>query len=416
MAGFIQNLLRDAARTVRNEAGNAVQGFFTADYLRDYTHASKTFRTDSYGYAPKYKFLFHVYFDINRDYIPTTNQWPADQNFGLAVKNIQLPKYTFDLATMNQYNRKRVVQTKIKYDPIQITFHDDNANLIRKLWYTYYTYYYKDATNIDFNLSNGVSRTDGMNQAYGLDRRDTYETNFGSTSWGYVGESSKLPESSIAAGLGISKAPFFRAINIYGFNQHNFVLYRLVNPTIESFAHDTYDYAQASGIMEHQMTLQYEFVKYYEGAIDGNQPSNFVPGFGVEDHYDRTVSPIARPGANATILGQGGLKDAAGGILTDLENGNFVGAIQKAGAAANTFKNPQTILRAGRQELLGAVSGAVTGQPNRTNTFGFPTINSSDIKSVTNPVNSKIKNWLSSPPKVPTNQPAPIEDRSQTPR
>lgn len=414
MAGFVENLLRDAAKTVKNEAGNAVKGFFTADYLRDYVHASKTFRTDSYAYAPKYKFLFHVYFDVNRDYIPTTEQWPIDQNFGLAVKNIQLPKYSFDLATMNQYNRKRIVQTKVKYDPIQITFHDDNANLIRRLWYTYYTYYYKDATNVDFTLNNGVARTDGMYAGYGLDRRDTYDADFGSTNWGYVGESSKLPETSIAATLGISKAPFFRAINIYGFNQHNFVLYRLVNPVIESFAHDTYDYSQANGIMEHQMTLQYEFVKYYEGAIDGREPSNFVPGFGVEDHYDRTVSPIARPGANATILGQGGLKDAAGGILTDLQNGNFVGAVQKAGAAANTFKNPQTILAAGKQELLGAATGAITGQPpNRTNTFGFPTINSSDIKSVTNPINAKVKSWISSPPSVPTDQPAPIEDRSR---
>ena len=42
MAGFIQDLLTDAAKA-----------FFTSDYLRDYTHASKTFRTDAYGYAPK---------------------------------------------------------------------------------------------------------------------------------------------------------------------------------------------------------------------------------------------------------------------------------------------------------------------------------------------------------------------------
>jgi len=49
MAGFFQNLLTDA-----------VQGFFGSEYLRDYTHASKTFRTNAYGYAPKFKHLFHV--------------------------------------------------------------------------------------------------------------------------------------------------------------------------------------------------------------------------------------------------------------------------------------------------------------------------------------------------------------------
>jgi len=392
MSGFIQNLLRDATSTVKNEVGNAVRGIFTADYLRDYTHASKTFRTDSYSYAPKYKFLFHVFFDINKDFIPTASQWPEDQNFGLAVKNIQLPKYTFELETLNQYNRKRVIQTKIKYDPVQLTFHDDNANLIRRLWYTYYTYYYKDATN-----------SEGIYLNKGLNRRDIYDPKSDpndTNEWGYIGESSRMPETSYASDLGVSKAPFFKSIDVYGFNQHNFVLYRLMNPIIESFSHDTYDYSQANGTMEHQMTLQYEFVKYYEGAVDGRDPSRFVPGFGNEENYDRTISPIARPGANATILGQGGLRDAAGGVIQDLQNGNFVGAIQKAGTAYNTFKNPQSILQAGRQDILNSVSGSLSGQPNRTNTFGFPTLNSSDVKSATTSVNQSIKNILTKPPVV----------------
>jgi hypothetical protein len=44
---------------------NAVTGFFGNPYLRDYTHASKTFRPDSYALSPKLKFLFHVVFNIN---------------------------------------------------------------------------------------------------------------------------------------------------------------------------------------------------------------------------------------------------------------------------------------------------------------------------------------------------------------
>ena len=133
MAGFFQNLLTDAAG-----------GFFGNDYLRDYTHASKTFRPNAYQYAPKFKFLFHVYFEINQSAYAVG--LPQGANFGLAVKTIKLPSYTFDTHTMNQYNRNRIVQTKIKYDPIDINFHDDNGNLIRNMWYNYYTYYYKDAS------------------------------------------------------------------------------------------------------------------------------------------------------------------------------------------------------------------------------------------------------------------------------
>jgi hypothetical protein len=134
MAGFFQNLLTDAAN-----------GFFGNDYLRDYTHASKTFRPNAYQYAPKFKFLFHVYFEINQSAYAVG--LPQGANFGLAVKSVKLPSYTFDTHTMNQYNRKRIVQTKIKYDPIDITFHDDNGNLIRNMWYNYYTYYYNSYTN-----------------------------------------------------------------------------------------------------------------------------------------------------------------------------------------------------------------------------------------------------------------------------
>ena len=47
------------------EAGNAAKAFFGNEYMRDFTHASKTFIPNNYAYAPKFKHLFHVYFDIN---------------------------------------------------------------------------------------------------------------------------------------------------------------------------------------------------------------------------------------------------------------------------------------------------------------------------------------------------------------
>lgn len=396
---------RSSGNNLNNFVEQATEAFFTSEYLRDYTHASKTFRANSYSYAPKYKFLFHVYFDVNKDYIGATNQWPTDQNFGLAVKTVQLPKYSFELQTMNQYNRKRIIQTKINYDPINITFHDDNANLIRRLWYTYYTYYYKDASQVDTNMGVNVTTSSSSSTANStkqdLNRRNIYDASIsGSDDWGYIGETSNSQATNAAAGLGISKAPFFKAINVYGFNQHNFVLYRLINPMIESFSHDTYDYSQANGIMENQMTVQYETVKYYEGAIDGRTPDQIVKGFGTEAHYDKTLSPISRPGSQATILGPGGLLSAAGGVLSDLQSGNIVGAIQKAGAAANTFKNPQAILKTAKAEALGAVNEALKGTPNRNTLFDFPTNASTIIRNLPNTINGAYKGVIKQPPNV----------------
>ena len=361
MAGFFQNLLTDAAG-----------GFFGSDYLRDYTHASKTFRPNAYQYAPKFKFLFHVYFEINTSAYAVG--LPQGANFGLAVKTVKLPSYSFDTHTMNQYNRKRIIQTKIKYDPIDINFHDDNGNLIRNMWYNYYTYYYKDASKpivsvsgrqTNQNSGNGNNASPN-NTNYNL--RNIYSQSItGDTDWGYIGETGTTFNGSTSTGTGQTKIPFFKNITIFGFNQHNYVAYTLINPIITRFGHDTYNYAEATGTMENTMSLDYETVKYFQGAISGKEPSNIVAGFGLNDHYDRVPSPITRPGSQASILGQGGLVDGVSGVIDDLsgDNTNVLGAIQKAGATFNTLKN-MNLKQAIKSEVTTGITNAIMNPVNNT--------------------------------------------------
>ena len=306
MAGFFQNLLTDAAK-----------GFFGSDYLRDYTHASKTFRTNAYENAPKLKFNFHVYFDIN------TDAYTRDANFSLLVKSVKLPSFNFETHTMNQYNRKRIVQSKIKYDPIDINFHDDNGNLINSLWYRYYTYYYKDAVNSNVQFSGvrgsppkaSTSGNSGGPTLADYNAQTQYvPSTTGYTDWGYIGDSTSSGPSS-------RKTPFFKNITVFGMNRHNFIAYTLINPIITRFGHDTYNYAENAGIMENTMSIDYETVVYNEGKIDGNTPDKIITGFGEKGYYDRNTSPIAVPGSNATVLGQNGLVDAAGGFMNQFGEG-----------------------------------------------------------------------------------------------
>lgn len=350
MAGFVQNLLKDAAN-----------GFFGNEYVRDYTHAAKTFRGNSYQYAPKYKFLFHVYFEIN----PAVYAKGIAQgaNFGLAVKTVDLPKYNITTATMNQYNRKRLVQTKIQYQPINIAFHDDNGNLINDMWYNYYTYYFKDANKPTVSSAGRTAQSANTGSA-DYNSRNLYKPDItGDEDWGYIGETGQQSGTTSQSSQGISKIPFFKNIQIHGFNQHNFVKYTLINPVITAFNHDTYDYSQGNGVMSNTMSIDYETVTYAEGAIDGSKPGNIVTGFGADATYDRTQSPIQRPGANATILGQGGLLDAGGGIINDLSNNppNILGAIRTAGTAYNTFKNTN-LKQVATSDLNSVLNNAVQQQ------------------------------------------------------
>jgi hypothetical protein len=395
MSGFFQNLLQDSVGQVKSGAGQAAKSFFGNEYLRDYTHAAQTFRPNSYQYAPKFKFLFHVEFQINNNLYQT--EFPEGSNFGLAVKTVKLPSYQIETATMNQYNRKRIVQTKIKYDPIDIVFHDDNGNMINKLWYNYYTYYFKDATQPVVqprgrNTTTPQDKPNGTSVLENYNLRTTYSPKIaGNDDWGYIGETS-VPVTEADAGLGRTKVPFFRNITIYGFNQHNFIAYTLVNPVISRFNHDTYSYAEIAGTMQNSMSIEYETVTYAEGKIDGTKPSNIITSFGNEQFYDRTLSPIARPGSQANILGQGGLVDAAGGVAQDLSTGNILGAIQKSGAAYNTFKNTN-LKQVARSEinntLYNATLQSIPGNP-RSDRY-FPAVGSTPGPALAGSTDSAVR-------------------------
>lgn len=382
MSGFFQNLLKDTAG-----------GFFGSDYLRDYTHASKTFGPNQYQNAPKSKFLFHCYFNINSFVYDLDKSLGTQQNFGLLVRDVKLPSYQFATHQMNQYNRKRIVQTKIKYNPVQFTFFDDNGNTMNKLWAAYYTYYYNDGAipKVSFSgarggfgqdltsiaqtgavrgLAGAGSKTAGPVQDPDFKNRNIYENDLsGKLYYGYEGSNEIAPK----------KPNFFSEITIYGFWQKNFVAYTLINPIITEFAHDTYDYNEGNGMMKNIMSLDYETVVYNEGAIDGEKPSNLVPGFGDVANYDRTKSPIAMPGSTSKILGKDGLIDSVGGALKGAEN-NPLGAIRAVGAAYKTLKNTD-IKQTLKTELKNSLLNNLRQKPNETRNLTFDFNNSASSQT-----------------------------------
>ena len=364
-----------------------LKAFFGNDYLKDYRHASKTFRTNGYGNSPRFKFLFHVYFNLNTNGIPALrNIFAAGQSntIGVLVKTIDLPKFRVDTEVLNQYNRKRVIQKKIEYQPVTIKFHDDGDDLIRTMWYNYYSYYYKDPNQ----KYRGLNQTDGtlgvsstISNGFDYNARDIYAGTRTVNDWGYVGES--YSDGTNSAG---GKPIFFRDITIYGFNQHSYAVYTLINPMISDWSHDTYDYSQGDGVMEHTVTLQYETVKYYSGAIGAARPDTNATGFADPALYDTEPSALSRPGGTRSVLGKGGLVDTGIGAIGSLANGDVLGAVQSAGAAYQTFKgqNLRAILQ---QDVLDIASRTVTqpggGPRNPNNWFPTPPLNNTQTNNRT---------------------------------
>jgi hypothetical protein len=377
-----------------------LQGFFGTDQLKDYSHASRTFRTNNYQLTPRSKYLFHCYFNLNTAQIPAlrnafSGSTPVT-DIGLLVKTADLPSYQITNDTLNQYNRKRVVQTKINYLPVTITLHDDQSDFIRNLWYNYYTYYYKDPSyqyEIIPNTSGSAGQSSTIQNGFGYNTADTY-TNRQDTDWGYIGEGFKDSSTGTATGQNNNGKPrFFNDITIYGLAAKRFASYIMINPIITDWKTDQYDYSQGGGTMAHTLTIAYEAVKYNSGSIGGAAPSSAVKGFADPTHYDTTKSKLSRPGGTATVFGQGGLLDAVDGFTNDLQAlargqgglQNILGAVQTAGTAYNTFKNVNIGQIAGQEAqgiatsvLQQGLAGSVRQAINAGNGQFFPQANNTD--------------------------------------
>jgi hypothetical protein len=354
------------------------EGFFGVPGLKDYTHASKTFETNGYELTPRFKFLFHVFFNINTAQIPQLQAAYGSgeiSSIGLMVKNIQLPQFKIDTHVMNQYNRKRVVQSKIEYQPCRMTLHDDQGDLIRNMWYNYYAYYYKDATQPyqGVTVTNGTAgRLQTLTSGGTYNNNDIYAASRIVNDWGYIGESYM---DGTNTGTNTSGKPaFFRDITIYGLNQKKFAAWTLINPMISSWNGDTYDYSEGGGTMQNEVTVEYETVKYYSGQVGARKPSQNVAGFADPTHYDTIPSAISTPGGVASVFGQGGMVDGLTGGISDLTalasgQGGLQNILGLGQTAVRTYNSSQNISRAG-------LNAEVNAQVKNVAAYGLPNFTS----------------------------------------
>jgi hypothetical protein len=273
------------------------------DNVRDYRHAARIFGSNDFIRAPRSKYLFYV--------VITTNPAATSDNFGTPpdfksemsymVKNIELPKFEIEVQEHNQYNRKVLAQRQIKYNPITIKFHDDQAATVRDFWQAYYNYYYMDGrfSYDDFKKYDKYkSRTSGTSNRWGLD------TN--------------------------AKQPYIHKIDIYSLYHGTGNKITLESPMITSFNHDSHDYADNTGLMEASMTVRYTGVRYeQQNPIDA---ANGIPGFGqaAPEAYDTEFSSLVTgtgqdiinsEGNYATSVDQGPVTNY--NLLYFLQNRNF---------------------------------------------------------------------------------------------
>lgn len=323
------------------------------DSVKDYRHASRLFVSDNFALSPKYSWLYHVFFDLNPELTQIKNTNRLAEH-GMLVKSVELPKFSVANKTFNEYNRPSIIQTKVGYDQVQISFHDDQSNVIRDLWHDYYSYYYRDVDIGYINSSGAVNPAYFAPSKYDGGSRDQLNR-FGFTPRNYDSR---------------GETQYIQAIRIYSLHQKKFTEYTLVNPYITSFRHGRHDANPGNDAMEHTMAISYETVLYGSGYIT----KDAVKGF-ADLHYDKSPSPLTPQGGGTnSIMGPGGILDAA---TTIFQQGS-AGTAKGIGAAAFTLfrateKNKNIDLRnLAKNELIQVGTDILNGR-NPTDRFFFPT-------------------------------------------
>ena len=297
--------------------------------MKDFRHASRLYIDDHHKLAPKHKFLYHVVFDLD-DSVSFNSFTEAERReLNMLVKAVDLPRYDMNIEEKVQYNKKMYTATRIQYEPVNIVFHDDHADTVNAFWKKYYEYNIADPVQLGEAVQN-------------ITKDDYYNTDRTYTKWGL-----DTPKQR--------KKPFIRNITIFVLHNQRFTSFSLVNPVIGSFSHDNLDQADGAGVLQNQMQILYETVRYNSGVIrpQGFNRGEGVPGFATI-HYDNEPSPLTVLGGGTnSIFGPGGVVDGIGSVIRNVQSGNILGAIL---SASNTYNNAKKIKKSDAKEELKGIA------------------------------------------------------------
>lgn len=324
------------------------KGLNSQDTLKSYQHASKIFVDGKFILSPKYAFMFYVQFDFDESVTGLLTNAKSAIKMGALAKSAQLPKFTIDTQTVNAYNRVNIIQKKLKYDPVTLKFHDDSSDIIREFWYDYMSFYYRDSDyQLGQYLPQGNQKSNPRNKdGWGYNPRPGFDALFSNASYNPL-----------------------RAIRIFSFTQGRFSEYVLINPIITSFRHGEHT-NEGSNLLEHDMTVSYEAVKYFKGAVTQD---NFSDSFLLL--YDNAPSPL-KTGVTSSVFGTGGLVDTLDNVLLDLSTGNFGAAFLKLNKAQQTFKG-KNIGEMAINEGLNTIQVSLGNSSNPLSRVNVPSVSDS---------------------------------------
>jgi len=227
-------------------------------YVRSPKIAARVFGLDSPGQlfrsVPRTKFMFKAEFYLNPAAQNMLNNLNLNsstdmRSIAFKVKTIDKPRITLTAQELNNYNKKRIVYTKLDYADAQLRIYDTVDNSVLNFWVNYFTYYFGDS-RLKPSTASALNPTDAKfvdSTGWGL-RPLTEETNF------------------------------FNKISISAYFARTVTKFSYINPKITGIDWQQKDYS-SSDLEDANITFKYEYIEYekFGAFFSFDDDTGFLP-------------------------------------------------------------------------------------------------------------------------------------------
>lgn len=262
-------------------------------YARDFRNAY-TFRPDQN--PPRQKFQGYVNFVLNRS-LYGSSFYSGDGsafrvNISSLVKTATLPEMQFKTDTKNSYNRKKIINTGVEYEPVDIKVFDTINNDWLVLFMKYFSYHYMNPRN---KSSTGREVGDDPTKA-------TPGSNMIGSKFGFGGN-----WDSNAYGYNLNQVSnFFERIDYVLYHGNKGIQYSLMNPVLTRFRTGEIDYS-SSEVMDFDMTFEYESFTIYDHVHFGLSEVDVARFEDAKGYSGPAFVPLRKPlvlGEDSDIIGK----------------------------------------------------------------------------------------------------------------
>lgn len=270
-------------------------GFY---YTKSPRHATYNFNQDAQSlYRNQPRVPFEYYVNINLNQVGTAKAFVAKffnsadlSQIAPLVKSVEMPSMKIGTDALNQYNRKRLSQSTISYEPIKMVFHDVADGKTLKFWEMYYRYYFADGFEPARNAPKNVQTNSSSMSVETLISNLTPKLNSNlanlpasvvsmfsgkkasATATNTSGEKSVLQNivsnqlDNHNFGYNLPQVQnernLIESIEIFQVHGGRYNSVTIVNPKISAFTHDVLSYAVGDKTLELTFTLDYEYAFY----------------------------------------------------------------------------------------------------------------------------------------------------------